>query len=122
MKIEEISKEIYDQLGETTLIGLKVGAIVEYYKNSVNTALAAMGALSVLYEDQGNDLLHNRIREEIDRFKSLHKPTVQPVSYCECTHPDHTEAKDCLDRAVGCSKHCVCCMGELAIPLESTSK
>jgi hypothetical protein len=30
-----------------------------------------------------------------------------------CTHPDHTVGSDCLDRSVGCSPHCVCCMGEL---------
>lgn len=32
----------------------------------------------------------------------------------ECTHPDHTDGVACTDRAVGCSPHCVCCMGELA--------
>lgn len=37
-----------------------------------------------------------------------------------CTHPDHTDDTSCLDRSVGCSKHCLCCMGELAIPKEKT--
>ena len=34
-----------------------------------------------------------------------------------CEHPDHNEQTDCQDRAVGCSKHCICCMGDLAIPV-----
>ena len=39
--------------------------------------------------------------------------------YEKCDHPDHADDTDCLDRAVGCSKHCFCCMGELAIPLQN---
>ena len=31
------------------------------------------------------------------------------VLWEECTHPDHTEGVACVDRAVGCSPHCVCC-------------
>lgn len=34
----------------------------------------------------------------------------------KCSHPDHNEQENCEDRAIGCSKHCVCCMGESAIP------
>jgi len=29
-----------------------------------------------------------------------------------CTHPDHNEHETCEDRAVGCSKDCICCMGD----------
>ena len=32
-----------------------------------------------------------------------------------CTHPDHNDQETCGDRAVGCSKHCVCCMGQIAV-------
>ena len=39
--------------------------------------------------------------------------------YEKYDHPDHADDTDCLDRAVGCSKHCFCCMGELAIPLQN---
>ena len=28
-----------------------------------------------------------------------------------CTHPDHNDRESCLDRTVGCSKDCECCMG-----------
>lgn len=38
--------------------------------------------------------------------------------YSKCCHPDHNENESCADRAVGCSKHCLCCMEELAIPLK----
>ena len=38
--------------------------------------------------------------------------------YTPCTHPDHNDHETCGDRAVGCSKHCICCMEELAIPLD----
>lgn len=31
-----------------------------------------------------------------------------------CTHPDHSPDQTCEDRAVSCSKDCVCCMGSLA--------
>lgn len=33
-----------------------------------------------------------------------------------CEHPAHEDGKDCLDRTIGCSPYCVCCMGELAKP------
>lgn len=54
--------------------------------------------------------------------KNLNKESLPFSGQCDvaidwaCTHPDHREGSDCLDRSVGCSKHCVCCMGELAIP------
>lgn len=35
-----------------------------------------------------------------------------------CTHPDHNDKENCEDRAVGCSKHCTCCLGESATPVE----
>ena len=28
-----------------------------------------------------------------------------------CTHPDHVDSSDCLERAVGCHVDCVCCIG-----------
>lgn len=31
-----------------------------------------------------------------------------------CKHPDHNDKETCEDRAVGCHKDCICCMGELA--------
>ena len=38
--------------------------------------------------------------------------------FAVCKHPDHTDETDCGNRAIGCSKHCLCCMGEeLAIEL-----
>lgn len=37
-------------------------------------------------------------------------------AFSRCEHPDHNDSESCLDRAVGCSKHCFCCMGEMAIP------
>jgi hypothetical protein len=42
--------------------------------------------------------------------------------YSNCCHPDHNENESCADRAVGCSKHCLCCMEELAIPLKENKK
>lgn len=34
------------------------------------------------------------------------------INHKACEHPDHEEGRDCGDRAVGCSKHCLCCMGQ----------
>lgn len=34
----------------------------------------------------------------------------------QCTHPDHNDQTNCQERAVGCSPHCECCMGELTTP------
>lgn len=36
-------------------------------------------------------------------------------TYSDCTHPDHNNNEKCLDRTVGCSRTCVCCMGDLAL-------
>ena len=43
-------------------------------------------------------------------------------TYTQCCHPDHNENESCIDRAVGCSKHCLCCMEELAIPLKENKE
>ena len=47
----------------------------------------------------------------------LEVEAVEIQSFHFCTHPDHSDEIPCEDRAVGCSKHCKCCMGEFAIPL-----
>lgn len=39
-----------------------------------------------------------------------------------CNHPDHQSEVSCLDRAVGCSPHCLCCMGGLAIHIPEDNK
>ena len=44
-------------------------------------------------------------------------PSLGEEGFYLCDHPDHNDHETCEDRAVGCSKHCACCMGELAIPL-----
>lgn len=40
--------------------------------------------------------------------------------YYKCDHPDHEENTSCEDYAVSCSKYCLCCMGEIAIPLDES--
>lgn len=40
--------------------------------------------------------------------------------YYKCNHPDHEENTSCEDRAIGCSEYCLCCMGEIAIPLDES--
>lgn len=31
----------------------------------------------------------------------------------KCTHPDHVDGMLCVDRAVGCSRNCACCMADV---------
>ena len=50
-------------------------------------------------------------REDLCPLAELH------AGFAKCEHPDHNSETNCLDRAVGCNKHCVCCMGELAVPI-----
>lgn len=39
-----------------------------------------------------------------------------------CSHPDHKSEVSCLERAVGCSPHCLCCMGGLATSIPEEDK
>jgi hypothetical protein len=42
--------------------------------------------------------------------------------FVTCHHPDHHPDQDCQDRAVGCAVGCICCMGELAIPMKQAAQ
>lgn len=53
--------------------------------------------LNVVRVEEGNLVLESTLEELV-----------------ACTHPDHVDGTSCEDRAVGCSPHCKCCMGELA--------
>lgn len=48
-------------------------------------------------------------------MEDIARRNVSKQEFVRCNHPDHNEQTDCQDRAIGCSKHCVCCMGNLAV-------
>lgn len=68
--------------------------------------------LPAAYRDQSRARLSNAVermtlREADERLGlRLDQHGVLP-----CDHPDHEDGVSCLERAVGCSMNCHCCMG-----------
>lgn len=90
-------------------------------RTNYETLWELCGRLPAQYVDQSRARLSNAVEgmsfDEADRRLDLRLAQHGLLDHLgggmtdRCEHPDHEDGVSCLERAVGCSGSCRCCMG-----------
>lgn len=81
-------------------------------KTNYQTLYELCEQLPPSYRDQSRARLGNVVERMTLRDADLYLDLrLDQHGVLPCDHPDHEDGESCLERAVGCSMNCRCCMG-----------